>query len=86
VDIYLQPDLSADLRFKTFNGQLYSDFDVTPVALPAAETERRNGKYVYHSKGLQGGRAGRGGPELTFDSFNGNIRLHRAVQGASANE
>ena len=86
LDFYFQPEFSADLRFKTFNGQIYSDFDVTPVALLAAQSEQRNGKFVYHSNGLKGGRAGRGGPELTFDTFNGNIRLHRAAQGVSSNE
>lgn len=77
LDVYFQQDLSADLLFKTFNGEIYSDFDVTPRTMPAAETEQRNGKFVYRSNRLRGGRAGRGGPELTFDAFNGNIRLHR---------
>ena len=77
LDVYLQPNLSADLLFKTFNGQIYSDFEVTPRATPAAETEQRNGKFVYHSRSAKGGRVGRGGPELSFDAFNGNIRLHR---------
>lgn len=77
LDIYFQPDLSADLLFKTFNGEIFSDFEVTPRASPAAETEQRNGKYVYRSTRARGGRAGQGGPELTFDAFNGSIRLHR---------
>jgi hypothetical protein len=77
LDVYLQPSLSADLLFKTFNGQIYSDFEVAPRVTPAAESERRDGKFVYHSRGTSGGRVGRGGPELSFDAFNGNIRLHR---------
>jgi hypothetical protein len=77
LDVYLQPNLSADLLFKTFNGQIYSDFEVTPRAMPAAEAEQKNGKFVYHSRGARGGRVGGGGPELSFDAFNGNIRLHR---------
>lgn len=77
LDVYLQPNLSADLLFKTFNGQVYSDFEVTPRATPAAEAEQRDGKFVYHSRGAKGGRVGRGGPELSFDAFNGNIRLHK---------
>ncbi len=77
LDVYLQPNLSADLLFKTFNGQVYSDFDVAPKVSPAAEAEGRNGKFVYHSRGARGGRVGGGGPELSFDAFNGNVRLHR---------
>ena len=79
LDVYFQPDLSADLHFKTMNGQIFSDFEVTPLAAVAtAETEQRNGKYVYKSNGRQGARVGRGGTEIDFDTLNGNIRVHRA--------
>ncbi len=77
IDAYFRPDLSADLLFKTFNGEIYSDFDVSPRAIPAAETEQRDGKFIYRSRGPKAARAGRGGPELSFDSLNGNIRLHQ---------
>jgi hypothetical protein len=77
LDMYFQPGLSADLLFKTFNGQIYSDFEVSPRATPAAETEQHNGRFVYHSDRTRSARVGRGGPELSFDAFNGNIRLHR---------
>jgi hypothetical protein len=75
VDVFFPRDLSADLLFKTFNGQVYSDFDVAPRTTPAAVTEHRGGKYVYRSDRV-GGRAGSGGPELSFDTLNGNVRLH----------
>ena len=77
LDVYFQRDLSADLSFKTFNGQIFTDFDVTAKPAPVAESEQRDGKFVYRSNGLRAGRAGAGGPEFTFDAFNGNIRLHR---------
>jgi hypothetical protein len=80
MDVYFQPGLSADLLFKTFNGQVYTDFDVTPRASASAESEHRDGKFVFHSNRFAGGRVGRGGPELKFDAFNGNIRLHEAGQ------
>lgn len=85
LDISFQSGLSADLLFKTFNGQIYSDFDVAPRATPI-ETERKDGKYVYRSNRLQGGRTGQGGPQLSFDTLNGSIRLHRAGQGGGGNE
>jgi hypothetical protein len=85
LDVYFQPSLNADLLFKTFNGQVYSDFDVAPRATPI-ESERKNGKYVYRSNRLQGGSAGRGGPQLSFDTLNGNVRLHRAGGGGETNE
>jgi hypothetical protein len=77
LDVYFQPALSADLLFKTFNGQIYSDFDVTPRAVPVTEAEQKNGRFVYRSNGMRAARAGAGGPEFTFDAFNGSIRLHQ---------
>jgi hypothetical protein len=77
LDMYFQPELSADLLFKTFNGQIYSDFEVTARAIRTAEAEQHNGKFVYHSDRPKSARVGHGGPELSFDAFNGNIRLHR---------
>jgi DUF4097 and DUF4098 domain-containing protein YvlB len=77
LDVYFQPDFSADLRFKTLNGQIYSDFEVTASLLPTGAAERHDGKFVYRSNGLKAARAGQGGPELTFNTLNGNIRLHR---------
>jgi hypothetical protein len=77
LDIYCQPGLSADLLFKTFNGQIYSDFDVSPGAEATADVEHSNGKFIYRSSRARSARVGAGGPELSFDAFNGNIRLHR---------
>jgi hypothetical protein len=78
IDVWLLPAASADLLFKTFNGQIYTDFDVMARAIPAAATtERRDGKFVYRSNGTGAGRIGNGGPELSFETLNGSIRLHR---------
>jgi len=71
VDVYFRPDLNADLRFKTFNGGIYSDFELAPM--PAAASGAR---FVYRAGRSGQGRIGKGGPMLTFDGFNGTIRLH----------
>jgi DUF4097 and DUF4098 domain-containing protein YvlB len=75
--ILTMPDgLAADLRMKTFNGGLYTDFDVQ--ALPTAavvNAERRDGMYVYRSTGFTTVRAGSGGPVLTLDTLNGDVRV-----------
>ena len=77
VDIYFQPGLSADLRFKTFNGSVYTDFDVdSRPELAKDVAERKDGKFVYRSNRAQVGRVGKGGAELSFETFNGSIRLH----------
>lgn len=76
LDAKFQPGLSADLLFKTFNGQIYSDFEVAPLPVSANETERKNGMFVYRSNRQSRGRAGTGGPPLSFETLNGGIRLY----------
>lgn len=71
VDVYFRPDLNADLSFKTFNGGVYSDFEMGPIPVAASGTG-----FVYHSGRSGQGRIGKGGPSLTFNGFNGTIRLH----------
>jgi DUF4097 and DUF4098 domain-containing protein YvlB len=65
VDVTFRPNLAADLRLKTFNGQAYTDFDLTPMA---AEPK---------SNGFHHLRAGAGGPDLKFETFNGNIQIKK---------
>ena len=79
VDVWFQNGLNADLKFKKLNGGIYTDFEV--AALPRTITGGgSNGKFVYRSDRQTTGRAGKGGPELSFDTLNGNIRLHsRAI-------
>lgn len=79
VDVYFPRDLSADLLFKTFNGQVYTDFDVSPRPSPASpeqQAERNGGRFVYRSNRYVAGRVGRGGQEFSFETLNGDIRLH----------
>ena len=75
VDISFRPGLSADVWLKTFNGQAYTDFDVTSIPPRPAAREQRNGKFVYKGHQFYGVRVGQGGPELKFDAFNGNIEI-----------
>jgi len=75
VDLYFQPDLAADLRMKTFNGKFYTDFDLTALAPRSVTPERRDGKLLYRVDRYTGARAGRGGPEIRLDGFNGVIRI-----------
>jgi hypothetical protein len=75
IDVYFQPSLDADLHFKKLNGEIYTDFDVT--LLPTSGTlHDLNGRWIYRSDRSAAGRAGKGGPELDFETLNGQIRLH----------
>jgi len=69
IDVYLQKDLNADLHFKTFHGGVYTDFDLT---MPAGQLTSRH----WGSGGWNNARIGKGGPVLSFDGFNGPIRVH----------
>ena len=78
VDVQFLDGLSADLAMKTLNGGLFTDFDVQPLPTTvAAQGERRNGRFVYRANELTRVRVGGGGPEITFETLNGNVRARR---------
>lgn len=75
VEVHFQEPVAADLSFKTMNGHIYTDFDVTGLPVPAGAVENKNGKFVYRGNRSTMGRAGAGGPELSFETLNGDIKL-----------
>lgn len=85
VVVDFQPDLAADVRFRTLNGEAWSDF---PFSLqprrPTGSGERHQGRWRVQSRWSEGIRIGPGGPELSFETINGDILLRRRdPQGAS---
>jgi hypothetical protein len=76
IEVYFQPPLDADLHFKKLNGEVYTDFDVTLLPTQTGGLHDLNGRWIYRSDRLAAGRAGKGGPELDFETLNGSIRLH----------
>lgn len=78
LDFYFQPSFEADLLLKTFNGAIYSDFEVAGRPMPQPVLERQNGRFLYRRDGVHAARVGAGGPELSFDVLNGDIYLHRS--------
>ena len=80
LDVSFPPDLTADVRTKTFNGALYTDFEVSALPVAAASPERRDGKFVYRSHRVTGVRIGAGGPELNFDTLNGNVYIRKIAR------
>ena len=78
VVVALPDRLDAELRMKTFNGGLYTDFEVQavpPKAVPAVE--KHGAMSVYRMEGFTTVRVGNGGPELTLDTLNGDVRVVR---------
>jgi hypothetical protein len=77
IEIGVPDELSADLRLKTFNGEVYTDFDVTGLPRPASAPERIGRRTVYRGDEFFSVRAGGGGPALVFETLNGDIRILR---------
>jgi hypothetical protein len=78
VDVQFLDGLSAEFAMKTMNGGLFTDFDVEPLpSQVAAAGERRNGKFVYRANEFTRVRVGSGGPQVTFETLNGNVRARR---------
>src|SRR5215471_16378803 len=75
VDVYFQKELNADLHFKKLNGGIYTDFELTMLPT-GGTTDTTNGRWIFRSDNRIAGRAGKGGPELKFETLNGSIRLH----------
>ncbi|HBY60508.1 MAG TPA: hypothetical protein DEH78_11850 [Solibacterales bacterium] len=67
--------LGADVKVKTFNGDTYTDFEA--AALPGAgfDSEEGKGKRVWRRDRAGHMRIGGGGPELSFETLNGDIRI-----------
>jgi hypothetical protein len=79
VEVLFLEGLSADFAMKTFNGGLFTDFDAQPLAGPVtASGERRNGRFVYRANEFTRVRVGNGGPEITFETLNGNVHVRRS--------
>lgn len=75
VDVSFLAGLSADFAMKTMNGGLYTDFDAQPLpATVSSPGERRNGRFVYRANEFTRVRVGSGGPQITFETLNGNVR------------
>lgn len=81
IDITLPASLKANVRMKTDNGEIYSDFDVrlTAGAGFVGNDSGRQPDGTYHLRfdhALRGTING-GGPEFQFTSFNGQIYIRK---------
>ena len=79
VDVQFLDGLSAEFAMKTMNGGLFTDFDVQPLpGTMSAAPERQNGRFMYRANQFTRVRVGNGGPQITFETLNGNVRARRA--------
>jgi hypothetical protein len=75
VDLYFLPRLSADMRFKTFNGKVFTDFPMAALPPRQPVEERHGAKFVFHADRYSGGRIAAGGPEIKIETLNGDIHI-----------
>jgi hypothetical protein len=80
IEATFQPGLSADVGIKTFNGGAYTDFDAAALPRINPVGARQDGRFVYRADRSTRLRIGNGGPELTFDTLNGSIRIIKRGQ------
>jgi len=81
IDVTLPSDLKANVRMKTDNGEIYSDFEVkleSGTQMVQGESGRQaNGSYRVRFDRMLRGTINGGGPEFQFISFNGQIFIRR---------
>ena len=78
VDVSFLDGLNAEFRMKTFNGGLFTDFDAQPLpGMVSAAGERRDGRFMYRANEFTRVRVGSGGPPITFETLNGNVRARK---------
>lgn len=79
VDVTFLDGLAADFAMKTMNGGLFTDFEAQPLSGATTKAgERRDGRFVYRANEFTRVRVGGGGPELTFETLNGNVRARHS--------
>lgn len=87
IDVTLPADTRANVKLQSDNGEVYSDFPVdmmTPSVNQTVQDDRsKGGKYRLKIEKSMLGRINGGGPEITFKTFNGDIKLHRAGGGSA---
>lgn len=78
VDVSLPGSFRGDLRMRSDNGEIYTDFDVQLSQSPAkVEQQRQGGKYRLEVEQEVRGTVGGGGPEVQLRTFNGDIYLRK---------
>jgi DUF4097 and DUF4098 domain-containing protein YvlB len=75
LDVSFRGGLNADVKMKTMNGGMYTDFPVSALPIAASQPEQRDGKLIYRSNRMTGVRIGSGGPELSFETLNGEVLI-----------
>ena len=77
IKVQYPASLGADLHFKSMHGELYTDFP-SPKMLPAQVTKNQQDQgsgTVYKLTKETAVRIGKGGPDLRFETLNGDVTI-----------
>lgn len=77
IKVHYPADFAADLHFQSLHGELYTDFS-TATVLPARVTQNQQGRgdgTVYQFTEQTTVRLGKGGPEVRFETLNGDVTI-----------
>lgn len=84
IDVTLPGNLKANLKMRTDNGEIWSDFDIQLKPSgdkPAVEDSRnRGGRYRVNLEKSMYGSINGGGPEFDLRTLNGNIYIRKATR------
>ena len=81
IDVTFPGDMKADVKLKSDNGEVYSDFEIQLNKKPHSVVEEngreKGGKYKVRIDRTISGTINGGGPEFQFTSFNGDIFIRK---------
>ncbi len=80
VDVTFPAGIKADVRMKSDNGEVFSDFDIALQDGPRvtrSDSRLEGGKFKLEVDSTIFGRIGGGGPEFHFSTWRGNIYLRK---------
>ncbi|HLE82713.1 MAG TPA: hypothetical protein VJG13_00115 [Thermoanaerobaculia bacterium] len=79
VDVTFPAGLAADLKLRSDQGEIFTDFEVAvKQAAPARREDASGGKFRLTLERSLEASVGGGGPEVTLRTFNGNIYVRKA--------
>jgi len=78
VDVTFPAKLAATLRVTSGHGEFYTDFDVSAQPQPPVVTQGSpNGRYEVRLERETVVVVGKGGPDIRFKTFNGNVMVRK---------
>lgn len=78
VDVTFPAGLAADLKLRSDQGEIFTDFEVAvKAAAPARREETAGGRYRLSLERALEASVGGGGPEITLRTFNGNVYVRK---------